>query len=480
MKKEILVNEFLNRLDYSVCELFKLGEKPFQLFRNSLVACSKLIDYMFVAIGEDVFVYNLLLFPIDLSEPDPLMVLHCPHKSSSIQQGDLFPGMPNGINHIRCELLGDLEYLITATDCGKVAMYDVKNLQRNPMTFSVDSSAWGIAISSERYLAISSNAHVINIFNLSTDYKQCKRDYRSPWFRQESLELVGHQHNIPCVSFNSKGNLLLSGSIDRTLQLWDINELSCLSKFHTKVWIWSVKFVDRSAFTFIPTVKDKIETLIPARTFGQTPWNPAIFLGLESFNSDEDDYDDDAVFEGEYYVHMHNKSPDNLKSCFRTFTREPPEEIFVFATKYSVVLCGYHKSQIYPFVSCRNCFEDPSTIRFEGLHRINMMEYVPQIQSLVCATQSGQLSILRLIATEKVISGQVIYAYSFIPQIITLNGYVDTLVLGMSVAPWYPGNEDEFQRFKILLVLVNGQVLTVEIQLSEDLYATNHVGNILI
>ncbi|EPY49288.1 WD repeat protein [Schizosaccharomyces cryophilus OY26] len=409
------------------------------------------------------------------------MVLSCAHEPSPLQHGDLSPGMPNGINHVRCELFGDLEYLITATDCGKVAMYDVQNLHRSPMTFAVSASAWGIAASSQGYLAISSNAHVVNIFNLSTNYKKCKRDYRSPWFRQESLELKGHEHNIPCVSFNSKGNFLLSGSIDRSLQLWDVNQLSCLSKFHTKVWIWSVKFVDKSAFTFVPTVKDKIETLIPARTFGQTPWNPSISLNLELFISDEDDFDDDdAVFEGEYYVHMHDESPDNLKSCFRTFVREPPEELFVFATKYSVVLCGFRKSQIYPFVSCKNCFEDPSTVRFEGLHRINMMEYVPQLQSLVCATQSGQLSILRLIMTEKTINGQAIYAYSFIPQIIALNGYVDTLVLGMSVAPLYPGNEDEFQRFKILLVLVNGKVLTVEIQLSEDLYATSHVGNILI
>lgn len=72
--------------------------------------------------------------------------------------------MPNVINNVRCELIGDLEYFITANDCGKVAIYDVQKLNREPIIYDVQHSAWGLAVSPLRILGISSNSHNVNLY----------------------------------------------------------------------------------------------------------------------------------------------------------------------------------------------------------------------------------------------------------------------------------------------------------------------------
>lgn len=433
-----------------------------------------------MVVGDEVLVYDLKEISSDASEPEPCFYLHCPHEASSSRQGDINQDMPNVINNVRCELIGDLEYFITANDCGKVAIYDVQKLNREPIIYDVQHSAWGLAVSPLRILGISSNSHNVNLFHLSPEFKRFKEDYHSPWFRQETLVLEGHEHNIPCITFNSSGTLLLSGSIDRSLQIWDITSLSCLCKFYTKLSIWGVKFIDKNAFYHISILKHKPGSLIPAQQFGQSPWKPPIMSSSAFLLSHEEDFDDDAVFEGEYYVHIQDELPKTkVKNYFRTYLRQKPEELFIFTTKFSIVLCAYMgNSQIFPLVSSKNCFEEPITPRFQALHRINMIECIPELQSVVCASQSGQLTLLRLICTTKILNGNPIYVYSFVPHKIRLTHLVDAPLLGMSVCPLYPGEENPFKRFKIMLTVYTGKVISVEVQLSENLYDTSHIGNI--
>ena len=126
---------------------------------------------------------------------------------------------------MRISEIGGEEVLVTTDDCGHIAVHFPKdNFVRPALTMKVPLSAWGIDThSSKRLLAISCNAHIVTLFHLGMGVEgwEWTTTALEPEESFPRLVLAGHYGNIPCVAFDDSGNWVASGSLDRTIRLWD-------------------------------------------------------------------------------------------------------------------------------------------------------------------------------------------------------------------------------------------------------------------
>ncbi|KAJ3410068.1 hypothetical protein HDV05_004113 [Chytridiales sp. JEL 0842] len=149
---------------------------------------------------------------------------------------------PESINAIRIGFLGSEEVLVSVGDYGSIHIFFIHEIEldRPPILLMNDNeSTWGVAIHGpKRLLAVSANSHAITIFVLAHD-KEIGASRKT---------LVGHQHNIPCIDFNSNGDFLASCSIDGSCRIWNVNTGECLYEIFSgdrQKWNWSVRFVPR-------------------------------------------------------------------------------------------------------------------------------------------------------------------------------------------------------------------------------------------
>ncbi|KAF9197621.1 hypothetical protein BGZ49_001858, partial [Haplosporangium sp. Z 27] len=183
------------------------------------------------------------------------------------------------INVIQVGYLGTEEVLVTADEAGDVCVWFTKDLQREPLLLSVTESAWGIAIHSEkRLIAVSCNARTITIFHCGIDSRISQSllfgDMESstsdlttpsqnstttseagpipsplPMERASQQILLGHEHNIPHISFSPCGEFLASASVDRTCRTWRLSdEVQIQQKSLGNLWGWGVSFVDNDSW----------------------------------------------------------------------------------------------------------------------------------------------------------------------------------------------------------------------------------------
>jgi WD40 repeat protein len=129
------------------------------------------------------------------------------------------------------EIGGD-EVVVTTDNCGQVAVhFPPGHFGRAPILLKVPHSAWGIDThSSNRLLAVSCNAHVVTLFHLGLGIDGWEWTTRTP----SEIVLSGHRHNIPCVGFDMTGEIVASGSLDRTVHLWKCRDGSLLRKIKTE------------------------------------------------------------------------------------------------------------------------------------------------------------------------------------------------------------------------------------------------------
>lgn len=198
--------------------------------------------------------------------------------------GFIEPLDPHAINSLTVGELGFEEVLVSAHDDGDVCAWYTRDLQRVAFRLSVGKSAWGVALHKERrLLAVSANTHQISVFELAIDPEGereddtelegeegsilgdedcgrshnggrkrrrrrrvesrsphdsdvsedddsicacCKRRRRkkSPVKDKTVKTLIGHDHNIPNISFlgDPSGRWLVGTSIDGAVILWDV------------------------------------------------------------------------------------------------------------------------------------------------------------------------------------------------------------------------------------------------------------------
>ncbi|KAI9104497.1 hypothetical protein DFS34DRAFT_575569, partial [Phlyctochytrium arcticum] len=123
------------------------------------------------------------------------------------------------INAIRTALLGKQEVLVAADDSNYIHVWLTNALDRAPIALQHKDSVWGLALHGPKYLlAASANSHTVMIWNLralsDAGHFQTNQGETNPLGDGvESRELVGHENNVPSISFSQCGNLLVSCSI---------------------------------------------------------------------------------------------------------------------------------------------------------------------------------------------------------------------------------------------------------------------------
>jgi WD40 repeat protein len=134
--------------------------------------------------------------------------------------------------------IGQEQVLVTVDDCGQVRVNVGKAASWEKwvpfwqqIERKVPRSAWGIDTHASRHLlAISCNAHLVTIFHLGLGIEGWEWTTRTP----PEIVLKGHINNIPCVAFDRRGELIASGSLDRTVQLWKCKDASLVRIIKTE------------------------------------------------------------------------------------------------------------------------------------------------------------------------------------------------------------------------------------------------------
>lgn len=121
--------------------------------------------------------------------------------------------------------IGGEEVLVVTDDSGhSVVHFTRDNFSPQALVFRLPLSAWGIDThSSKRLLAISCNAHIVNLYHLGMGIEDWEWTTATPGSGETipSVGLRGHSNNIPCVSFDKTGKYIASGSIDCSIIIWD-------------------------------------------------------------------------------------------------------------------------------------------------------------------------------------------------------------------------------------------------------------------
>ncbi|KAG0330751.1 hypothetical protein BG004_002002 [Podila humilis] len=214
---------------------------------------------LFIANGIRVLVYRYpTLTPT--SPPKLVAALEDPRNSQDTELDTM-------INALRVDYLGMEEIVATVNHTGGLCVWFTMNLQRDPFLLRTSESAWGLAIHAEqRMIAVSTNAHLIDIFHFGVDSpvlrKPAKRLIPEPSTAtaatssstlstlSESHEVLkGHLHNIPCISFSPCGRFLASTSLDGTCRIWNLATAKVIQQStFGDLWGWGTTFIEQDAW----------------------------------------------------------------------------------------------------------------------------------------------------------------------------------------------------------------------------------------
>ncbi|KAF9390214.1 hypothetical protein CPC16_005260 [Podila verticillata] len=209
---------------------------------------------LFVANQSNVLVYCYSTFTPN-QPPKLIQTLSDPRNTQHNE-------MDTVINAIRVGYLGTEEIVTTVNHSGGVCVWFTMRLQKDPFLLSASESAWGLAIhSDQRIIAVSTNAHLIDVFHFGVDTTISQSRTLAPdpsagpstsTLSESHQVLRGHLHNIPCVAFSPCGRFLASTSLDGTCRTWNI--ASGKETQHASfgdLWGWGVSFVDQDAWTTV-------------------------------------------------------------------------------------------------------------------------------------------------------------------------------------------------------------------------------------
>ncbi|KAJ5100483.1 hypothetical protein N7456_006535 [Penicillium angulare] len=252
-------------------------------WRSNLAASSQRRNTLFVAQGQDIYVW-IPTGPFQLLGHQPEMIIH-PVMENPHAAGYIDRNAPHTINNILVDDLGRDEVLLLATDSGNICAYHVESIyaainqcasrgykrpfagsEVNPFFVeSVGMSAWGLAMHKfSRLIAVSANTGHITVFafalvdpaSADDDEKQQYPMEQGPgqldqtWvhidsqkqlrelqkmkvgnYRRQNLRLTyrGHFDNIPCVSFanfdlDANAAWMVSTDITNRVVVWRIWE----------------------------------------------------------------------------------------------------------------------------------------------------------------------------------------------------------------------------------------------------------------
>ncbi|KAI8883453.1 WD40 repeat-like protein [Backusella circina FSU 941] len=218
--------------------------------------------------------YRVLVFQLDtIYSPfkDPIKTLASPNAARTGGGAE----SPYVINAIKVGRMLDKEIIATVSDNGEICIWRTENLEEPPMILSNESSTWGLAIHSDQgLLGVSANNLIITVFNIlamtEKDPIFGTRTKPNILGETEKIELMGHEHNIPCIDFSRCGRYIASTSIDTTCKVWDISKRKVVTERkattdprrmdprNAEAWGWSVKFITPGHFKYTVCNNKKI------------------------------------------------------------------------------------------------------------------------------------------------------------------------------------------------------------------------------
>ncbi|KAI9013947.1 WD40-repeat-containing domain protein [Phycomyces nitens] len=211
-------------------------------WRMNLCAASQVDTCIFyVAMDSSVYVYRRNYRKGSLGQP----IKKIETKGASSQERDPWvPQKEYTINSIKVGQLLDKEVLATVAENGHVSVWLTEDLDKDPLVLQHEvASTWGLAIHRDGLLAVATNNKKITVFNVlqltkSTrmfEDKDQKRERRNVLKEKESIDLIGHEHNIPTIDFSDSGKYIASCSIDRSCRIWDLAKEKTIAKRKTPI-----------------------------------------------------------------------------------------------------------------------------------------------------------------------------------------------------------------------------------------------------
>ncbi|KAF2722100.1 hypothetical protein K431DRAFT_60069 [Polychaeton citri CBS 116435] len=278
-------------------------------WRCNLTGLSQAHNLYFVAYGEDIYTYAPQ-FPTHALPQQPALILTS-QPSDPRLSGYLDAQQPHSINNLIVQHLGNEEVVAVVRDDGDCDAFLIRHIAHaiarraeagnaigalgdevKPIFQSnVTVSAWGLAIHAEaRMIAVSSNAHQVNIFKfaLLDEYSDADDDRRdgddsdgdpSQHRRTDVIHrVVNGESNIPYISFCNTGDdpgarWLLTTDISGVCRVMDLHRMQPAQAFRfgrplVPSYVgtgfdrlnagWLITFLDRRSFVEVGSVENAL------------------------------------------------------------------------------------------------------------------------------------------------------------------------------------------------------------------------------
>ncbi|PVV04881.1 hypothetical protein BB560_000590 [Smittium megazygosporum] len=244
-----------------------------------VLAQLKNANFLLVASGIDIFVYNLT-DPFRIPK-NPILKIQIP--LSLLKEYDRIFYATRKHNWISQLLLKKVSenttLLIAVADNAFVFGWDINHLNSPPFVIKSDETAWGCDLNpSAGILGFSTNARTITLYNIfAILYKYYKLlNIKNSDFLEYShisnnincrllqdnvsglklvfvssyfISILGHNHNIPCIAFSENGKYVVSSSVDYTCRIFECFTGNCILSMKVGLqWGWNVKFLDPANF----------------------------------------------------------------------------------------------------------------------------------------------------------------------------------------------------------------------------------------
>ncbi|KAJ3197057.1 hypothetical protein HK101_006240 [Irineochytrium annulatum] len=410
----------LKRLSYRTAFLLKGGhDMDCVTWRMNLLECSRRDpSLLFIACLNHIRVYRLPHVPHAVkSGPHKKLRYLIPHDyDPDDEDAEDVP-----INAIRVGSIMGEEVLVSVDDRGVVRIYFTQDLDRQPIVRNNGVSTWCSATFAN-LLAVSSNAHVVKIYDLGAD-ADCNGTRMATGSGDDDdapLVLEGHQHNIPSIDFSRCGRLLASASIDWSVMIWSVETGQAVRTIRPEhlggrpPGNWGVRFIPREA------VREKRVPLLWRDLAKCT--DGCEVESADGFPDEASDGEDEGMSDPEIVLiteekgsqlmvdaaEVSNKPAASLPEDTASDSMELPKEFMAFQRKtptvgpplelyYLVVTTARNVLLIDPDSGETLDRHDDVLALFQAnlqpYDRMSFIHYVPNLGIFIAASQAGQVGL---------------------------------------------------------------------------------------
>ena len=422
------------------------------------------------------------------------------------------------INQIISGYCGKLECIVVVMDDGGCIIYDILSLNK-PLYYFNNFSCWGVDIHKNGLLAVSNNNHKIKIWKIAnplnssnpkTWFSKLQVKYMPfpPTEVQESL-LSGHAHNVPCISFSTCGQYVVSASIDKTCRVWLINgPRGIVVKEIGAQWGWITKCIPKTSCKSVNEEKLQEYILQDIQAMTTTTSYPALNRSNPSLSIVEpqinfhtyprtvsmdgtvhsptqdgvpfdfyDSSDDDPTVDTDS-VHsspsVHDSEIDRIMAedfnntasiDNNTISHNSPSfnDLIIYCSKYDLYVFEFANSDLKTLYSCSNVVRGLRGRRqaalLEHFDRLCLLQSIPEIGVFVVASQQGSGCILQLNRSQN--------DKYYCKSLNDFHGDTDSPLAGISIMPKLHPEYPSLSYYMIYILYLDGGLKIWRIDLNK-------------